>query len=274
MQLYSKQALVLGGLYTLLLYACGFLHMDFVIGFLNIIFFVSLIMLCCDERPRFVTMFIKKFPLSAYYVSSFGWLPYLWIVGFFALLWSAMFAETSSWVDTVLVDAFDYTAIWGIPVSLLAAFIRLKANRVLKEQICIQALEQAEHISSHSQILVICRIVIKLFGILVLAVVAGIDVLIVYDEGSYWFWIYATVVAVCIGALLVSFFVKIRKQAYIVFVVSLVMVISMAWLVPDIREQHGASACLDSEHGVWDYDEHRCRTDCWRWTRENGCEKE
>ncbi len=32
--------------------------------------------------------------------------------------------------------------------------------------------------------------------------------------------------------------------------------------------------CLDSGKGVWDYNERRCRTDCWKWDDKLGCLKE
>jgi len=43
--------------------------------------------------------------------------------------------------------------------------------------------------------------------------------------------------------------------------------------IEDIKEQHLVDGCMDLGN-VWDYKEHRCRTDCWRWTFEKGCEKE
>lgn len=29
--------------------------------------------------------------------------------------------------------------------------------------------------------------------------------------------------------------------------------------------------CLDTQHGVWDYAENRCRMDCYKWTSKYGC---
>lgn len=41
--------------------------------------------------------------------------------------------------------------------------------------------------------------------------------------------------------------------------------------IPAIKEAHDADVCLDSGRGVWDYDAHRCRTDCYHWSKEKGC---
>ena len=43
--------------------------------------------------------------------------------------------------------------------------------------------------------------------------------------------------------------------------------------VPNIKEQHLIDGCMDLGN-VWDYNEHRCRTDCWKWDDKLGCLKE
>lgn len=64
------------------------------------------------------------------------------------------------------------------------------------------------------------------------------------------------------------------KICYVVFVVSFAIYLAMYHFNMAIIDEHGADRCLDAGKGVWDYKEHRCRTDCWRWSWEKGCEKE
>ena len=78
----------------------------------------------------------------------------------------------------------------------------------------------------------------------------------------------------CLLCLLGTFIQKIRKISYILAISFFIIYLSLQHFVPSFKEAHQSMACLESGHGVWDYKEHRCRTDCWRWTYEKGCEKE
>ena len=45
-------------------------------------------------------------------------------------------------------------------------------------------------------------------------------------------------------------------------------------IFPEYEIYTERETCLDLGNGVWDYAEHRCRTDCVTWNKEQGCVKE
>lgn len=115
-------------------------------------------------------------------------------------------------------------------------------------------------------IFVIC----VLLGFLIL--VMAMDYYLARHINQYLLYTYIGVMFVCVISLFLTIFIKIRKTSYIIFIISFIIYILFHW-VPEIKEGYDADACLDSGHGVWDYDEHRCRTDCYHWSKERGCLK-
>ena len=101
-----------------------------------------------------------------------------------------------------------------------------------------------------------------------------IDFVMVFPMNKYILFIYGIDMIVCLFSLLGTMFVKFRKICYVVFVVSFAIYLAMYHFNMAIIDEHGADRCLDAGKGVWDYKKHRCRTDCWRWSWEKGCEKE
>ncbi len=113
----------------------------------------------------------------------------------------------------------------------------------------------------------------KFFIWLCLSGVMAMDYVILYGINPKLLYTYKLLMFVCSISFLGTFFPKIRKICYIIFTISFTVYILFHWL-PEIKEGYDADACLDSGRGVWDYDEHRCRTDCYHWSREKGCLKE
>lgn len=101
-----------------------------------------------------------------------------------------------------------------------------------------------------------------------------IDFVIVFPMNKYILFFYGTVMLVCLFSLLGTVFTKFRKVCYVIFAVSFAFYLAMYNFNAAVIDEHGADRCLDSGKGVWDYQEHRCRTDCWHWSWEKGCEKE
>ncbi len=99
------------------------------------------------------------------------------------------------------------------------------------------------------------------------------DFVIVFPMNKYLLVLYGAVMLVCLFSLLGTMFIKLRKVCYVVFVISFMLYLAMYHFSEAIADEHGADRCLDSGNGVWDYQEHRCRTDCWHWSWETGCEK-
>ena len=78
---------------------------------------------------------------------------------------------------------------------------------------------------------------------------------------------------ICLLSLLTTFIQKIRRVSYLIMAFFLITYFVIQNFVPSLKEAHLSISCLESGQGVWDYNEHRCRTDCWRWSFEKGCEK-
>ncbi len=119
----------------------------------------------------------------------------------------------------------------------------------------------------------ISKIFIKLFILFVMFGLMLIDWMIVHTAPRNILYSYSFVIFVCLTSFGLTIFSKIRKICYIIFFLSLITYICMYNLVPDIKEQHLIDGCMDLGN-VWDYNEHRCRTDCWKWDNKLGCLKE
>lgn len=119
----------------------------------------------------------------------------------------------------------------------------------------------------------VSKIFIKLFVLFVMFGLMLIDWMIVYTVPQHILYTYGFVMFVCLVSFGLTMFSKIRKISYIIFFLSLIIYICMYNFVPDIKEQHLIDGCMDLGN-VWDYNEHRCRTDCWKWDYKLGCLKE
>ncbi len=86
--------------------------------------------------------------------------------------------------------------------------------------------------------------------------------------------VYYSIMLLCIFAFIATFFKRFRRKGYILFGGAMIIYCGLWFNFVPIIDQHGADRCLDSEQGVWDYDRHECRQDCWRWDKEHGCYKD
>ena len=86
MKLYSKEALLLGGLYTVL--AIPFTYLNKTSSGILLLLFIGLaIMLCFKKKLRFLERMISGYTKISSCLSSIGWYPYVFIiftVGFIA----------------------------------------------------------------------------------------------------------------------------------------------------------------------------------------------
>ena len=124
MKLWSKEALVLGGIYGVLSAPLTYLNLDNISMIVFAIFILCMLMLCFNKTPKFLDKIIKNYPKTAYYLASIGWIPYfviISIVGFVAL---GCFIEYSDNVVEILVKLFVWILNLAIPVSVVVAFIR------------------------------------------------------------------------------------------------------------------------------------------------------
>ena len=79
-----------------------------------------------NKTPSFIYTFTKQHPILSYYLISIGWIAYFLIFGIIII---PLFASVFEWNDTdikIVVDIFDFICTYGIPVSLLFAFIKAR----------------------------------------------------------------------------------------------------------------------------------------------------
>ncbi len=114
---------------------------------------------------------------------------------------------------------------------------------------------------------------VKSFILLALTLCISIDVLLTIGISQYLLIFYILNALICLFSFIGTFFSKYRQISYLIFLGSLLIYLILNG-IPQVSDKFNADKCLDSGIGVWDYNEHRCRTDCWRWTFEKGCEKE
>lgn len=128
MKLWSKEALVLGGIYNVI--NTPFVYNDNetlgqIASILFYIFAICLVMLCLNKTPKFITQIINTHPKISYYLVAIGWIPYFAIlfVLCFGIFYFIEFNET---------QAESWLVFWGYafelstPISLIIAFIRQK----------------------------------------------------------------------------------------------------------------------------------------------------
>lgn len=132
MKLWSKEALVLGGIYGILstpfAYSNNEIAEKFATG-LFCLFILNVLILCFNKTPRFISWAINHYPRLSYYLSSIGWIPYFAIIIPVLFLASAFFINYSDKSLSFCVDILHYILELGIPVSLAIAFIRQRFKK-------------------------------------------------------------------------------------------------------------------------------------------------
>ena len=108
-----------------------------------------------------------------------------------------------------------------------------------------------------------------------------------YILGNFWLWFDISSIKdsslqnilkfkLCLSVILSlvclsSLFVK-KKIMMIIWILSLLCIEKSYGIFPQYKQYMAYTDCIDSSK-VWDYNEHRCRTDCWKWDTEHGCYK-
>ncbi len=130
MKLWSKQALVLGGIYGVLETPFSFLGLENTTDILFVLFILGMFMLCFNKMPKFLSNFISNYPKTSYYLCAIGWIPYFMFIVFVMLIGSGYIIDYS---DTTVeysmnVMSYPYTTIYLAIASLIIAFVR-KTNK-------------------------------------------------------------------------------------------------------------------------------------------------
>lgn len=124
MKIYSKEALLLGGLYELISTPFAYTASYNLGGILLVVFILGMFLLFFNKTPRFIRYILDSYPTVAYYICSFGWLPYfrifIFVVGVFM---AGIFMPEDKTVE-LSSQVIGYVLSWGLPLSLLIAFIR------------------------------------------------------------------------------------------------------------------------------------------------------
>ena len=82
MKLWSKEALLLGGVYSILDILFSVFWLGFVSNILFILFIVFALMLCFNKTPKFLPYIFNKYPKLSFYMCYIGWVPYAVIILF------------------------------------------------------------------------------------------------------------------------------------------------------------------------------------------------
>lgn len=127
MKLWSKESLMVGGIYSVLS-TPFFMYKTSITEQINIflfsIFVICIFLLYWSRFYLFISSLVRKFSRISYYLISIGWIPYFLIIGSLGIF---ICAGVFSWNDNVLdrtISIFNLICSWGLPVSLIIAYIR------------------------------------------------------------------------------------------------------------------------------------------------------
>ena len=126
MKLWSKEALVLGGVYGALDTLFSLLGVDFLSDVIFLSFFVCVIMLLFNKIPKFISFMMNKYPRTTYYLAAIGWIPYLMLVITFVMMGSY---QIWGYADTVLGYLLFGQAVLellSVIISLIVAYLKAK----------------------------------------------------------------------------------------------------------------------------------------------------
>ena len=124
MKLWSKEALLLGGIYGILETPFTYLKYEFITDILFIIFVCCAIMLCFNRTPKFISKTIENYPNISYYLVSIGWIPYFVILGTILFILSGFIIDYSEIFLELVFNYLYYISPLLVFASLIIAFIK------------------------------------------------------------------------------------------------------------------------------------------------------
>lgn len=124
MKLWSKEALVLGGLSGVLETPLSLLGFENLANIFFILFIICMLMLCFNKTPKFLSYFISYYPNVSYYLCAIGWIPYFMIITTIVFLGSTYFVSSSEEFVVRFLFSLAYVSLGMAFISLSIAFIR------------------------------------------------------------------------------------------------------------------------------------------------------
>lgn len=128
MKLWSKEALLLGGIYGILETPFTYLKFELITDILFFVFVCCAIMLCFNKTPKFISKTIKNYPNISYYLVSIGWIPYFVILGTILFILSGFVINYSEGFLEMIFNYLYYILPLLMFSSLVVAFIRKQTS--------------------------------------------------------------------------------------------------------------------------------------------------
>lgn len=128
MKICSDESLLLGGLYCVFEIIFALLRLEVLRDILFLIFLISVIMLCFNKTPKYISYTLNKYPKTSYYLMSFGWVPYFMLICFVLFL---AYIHLFDSVDNLhlyikyIIPCSIAVLIMGF-ISLIIAYIKVK----------------------------------------------------------------------------------------------------------------------------------------------------
>lgn len=129
MKFWSKEALLLGGIYTALEIPFSLAGFDILTDLFFVLFVVSLVMLFMNKVPKILSYILNTYPTSSYYLCSFGWIPYVLLSVFVVFICSGFFIDYSQAFTSTFIYTLSSASWIGVVVSVCLAYMRKKRKQ-------------------------------------------------------------------------------------------------------------------------------------------------
>lgn len=126
MKVWSKEALVLGGIYSVLNAPLSLLRFEIISTGLFWFFLGSALMLCFNKTPKYLSLLVNNYPKTSYYLASFGWIPYAVLIITTVVFGGVFFVKYTEDFIVSFLYCVGYAGLAFIFISLLIAFMKAR----------------------------------------------------------------------------------------------------------------------------------------------------
>ena len=131
MKSWSKEALVLGGIYSVLDTPFSLLGFEMISNVFFGLFIGSALMLCFNKTPKYLSWFITRYPQTSYYLASFGWVPYVMMLTTIAFLGSSYLITYTENFAVSFLYSIVYVGLFLSLISLIIAFVKMRKTKLI-----------------------------------------------------------------------------------------------------------------------------------------------